>query len=442
MPQSTVRYAWYVASLLTAINIVSYLDRFLPSLLVPAIKQDLHLTDFQIGLLLGPAFSLFFITLGIPVGWLADRFSRRAIVAAGVTIWCFMTALGAAAMSFPMLFLTRLGVGIGEATMAPAGVSLISDYFGQDRRQRALGLFMSGTFLGAGISFLFFGPLVHAIQGLPPVEVPILGKIQSWRLCFFVVGLPGLLLALLIPTVREPKRLDKADPSFAGGSTDIPSLKQAALFIGQRWRAFGTLFVASACNLTINGLAYWNVALFKRTWDWNVAEVGLAVGIILLTTGPLGATFGIWLANRWIVAKRADATLRVLFIGLLISIPCSAIFCEMPSAMLALGFLAVGHVGQAMSTVTGASTLMTMVPGQMRAQTTAIYYLVITVFSQLLGPPLVGAIADWFGDPRALRFAISLEALIVGLPSLLLIWVGFGAVRRSALDLQARLKAA
>ena len=240
---------------------------------------------------------------------------------------------------------------------------------------------------------------------------------------------PGLLLALLMATVREPKRKDKVDSSFAAGPSNIPSLGQAAGYIARRWRAFGALFVASACNVTINALAYWNVALFKRAWGWNVAEVGVAVGIILLTVGPLGALSGIWLSNRWVKANRPDATLRVLFLGLLISIPSIAIFTEMPSAAMALVFLVISHFGQAMSTVSGSATLVMLTPGQKRAQATAIYFLVIGVTGPFIGPPLIGAITDWFGDPRALRFAISIEAILVGLPSLA---AGPGRVRGGA----------
>ena len=125
------RYAWYVAGLLTLTQIVSYLDRFLPSLLVRPIKQDLHLSDFQIGLLLGPAFVVFYVLLAVPLGWLADRVNRRAILAAGVAIWCSMTAAAAAVSGFLPLFATRLGVGFGEAAVAPTSISLIGDYFGR-----------------------------------------------------------------------------------------------------------------------------------------------------------------------------------------------------------------------------------------------------------------------------------------------------------------------
>src|ERR1700686_5445005 len=140
-------YAWYVAGLLTLTQIVSYLDRFLPSLLVQPIKHALKVSDFQIGLLLGPAFVIFYITLGVPLGWLADRVNRRVILAAGIAIWCTMTAAGAVASSFMPLFVTRLGVGVGEATVAPVSISLVSDYFTRARRAQAISLFMAGPSL-------------------------------------------------------------------------------------------------------------------------------------------------------------------------------------------------------------------------------------------------------------------------------------------------------
>jgi MFS family permease len=426
-------YAWYVALLLTLTQIVSYMDRFLPSLLVQPIKRDLGLTDFQIGLLLGPAFVLFYITLGIPIGWLADRFSRKTILAAGIAIWCLMTALGATARSFLFLFATRLGVGIGEASVAPASISVIGDYFPREKRARAISLFMSGTFLGAGSAFLFFGPLVHSILAMPPLNLPFLGPVQSWRLCFLLIGIPGLALALIMLTVREPIRLDTV------GIEAKASLKDASLFIIRRWKAFGTLFVASACNLTMGALAFWNVTLFKRNWGWDVGEVGEAVGLILFTAGPLGTLLGIWLTNRAAARGRRDATLRALFLGLVIGLPAYVAFPQMPTASAGLAVLFLAHIGQAMATAAGPATLIMLTPGETRAQVTAIYYLVISITSQLLGPPLVGLMTDGFGDPAALRYAISLEALIVGIPSILVVMRGFGAYRRSVAELEAVL---
>jgi MFS family permease len=162
------RYAWYVVGLLMLTQVVSYIDRFLPSPLVASIKSDLELSDFQIGLLLGPAFGIFYVLVGLPIGWLADRLSRRAILSAGIALWCAMTTAAAVTRSFVPLFVTRLGVGLGEAAVAPCSISLINDYFPRSRRARALSVFMAGTFIGAGSAFLFGGPIVHAIGQLPP----------------------------------------------------------------------------------------------------------------------------------------------------------------------------------------------------------------------------------------------------------------------------------
>jgi MFS family permease len=431
----SVRYGWYVAGLLTLAQVISYLDRFLPSLLVQPIKHDLGLNDFQIGLLLGPAFTLFYIILGIPVGWLADRVSRRALLAVGIAIWCTMTAAAAGARGFVSLLVTRLGVGVGEATVAPTSISLLSDYFSPERRSRAISLFMSGTFLGAGTAFLFFGPLVHHIESLPLVSLPIVGPLQSWRLCFLIVGAPGLLLTVLLLTIREPSRRDW-NGTGVGVLGRRPTFGEGVAFILKHWRAFGTLFVGSACNVTMGALALWNVGLFKRTWNWNVAQVGVAVGLILFTAGPLGTLLGVFLTNRDTKAGRPDGTLRALFVGLVIGVPAYVLFPLMPSAGLGLAWLFCAHVGQAMATAAGPATLVVLAPGAIRAQTTAIYYLVISALAQLIGPPLVGLIADGIGSPDALRYAVSIEAGGVGIVAIWLVLLGFRHYRRSVAELR------
>ncbi len=436
----SVRYAWYVAGLLTLAQIVSYLDRFLPSLLVQPIKRDLHLDDFRIGLLLGPAFVFLYAVLAIPLGWLADRTNRKAILAVGIAVWCAMTAAGAVVRSFVPFFMTRLGVGVGEAAVAPASISLIGDYFTRARQPRAVSLFMSGTFLGAGFSFLFFGPLVHYIESMPPISLPLFGHLASWRLCFLLVGAPGLLLALLMLTVREPARQDRvsvAAPGNSAGDGTGSSLRDATGYILGRWRAFGTLFVASSCNVMMGALGLWNVSLFKRTWNWNVAEVGISIGVIFFTAGPLGTLMGVFLTNRDLAAGRRDATLRALFVGLLIGVPAYVVFPLMSSVTVALIVLFLAQVGQAMATAAGPATLVMLAPGQIRAQATAIYYLVISLTAQLIGPPLVGFITDLLGNANALRYAVAIDAALLGIPSLLLTWRGFSAYRRSVAELDA-----
>ncbi len=438
LPEHSTRYAWYVTILLTLTQIVSYLDRFLPSLLVRPLEHDLHINDFQMGLLLGPAFAVFYAILGLPLGWLADRFNRRLILAAGVAIWCAMTTAGALVASYIPLFITRLGVGIGEAAVAPASVSLIGDFFGRTRQSRAMSLFMGGTFIGAGASFLFFGPLVHYIENLPPISLPMVGSLASWRLCFVLVGAPGLFLSVLLLAIREPARRDRVPLRRDAGAQqrlDAPQFRDALAYIALRWRAFGTLFVASSCNVMMGTLGFWNVDLFRRTWGWNLAQVGIAVGLILFTAGPLGTLLGVLLTNRNLKAGRRDATLRSLFTGLLIGVPAYVAFPLMPNVAYALAVLFIAQIGQAMATAAGPATLVMLAPGQIRAQATAIYYMVIGLIAQFLGPPLVGLVTVLIGNPDALRYAIALEAAVVGLPSVLLTLKGFSAYRHSITEL-------
>jgi len=432
--QAATRYAWYVVVLLTATQVVSYIDRFLPSLLLESIKHDLGLTDLQVGLLMGPAFGLFYVFVGVPIGWLADRCSRRAILATGVALWCAMTATAGLTRSFVPLFLTRMGVGLGEATVAPCSVSLISDYFPRERRTPPLSLFMAGTFLGAGTAFLFGGPLVHYITELPSVQVPVLGDLRSWQLAFVIVGLPGLVLAALMFTIREPDRQDLARRELDADATGRASLGAALRFMRKRWQAFGALFVGSAAVVTMGSLSFWNVALFGRTWGWSVRDVGIATGLLFFVGGPIGTLLGIRLTRRGIAAGRKDATLRALWTGLAIAVPGFALYPLMPSAELAVGMQLFAFTGQAMAAAAGPASITLIAPGQIKSQATALYYLCIGVFGQLLGPPPVGWMTDLFGDPARLRYAMAIEATVIGCVALALVALGLARFRRCVVE--------
>jgi MFS family permease len=437
-----VRYAWYVVLLLTATQVVSYVDRFLPSLLIEEIKRDLALTDFQYGLLLGPAFGLLYVFVGVPIGWLADRLSRRAILSAGITIWCGMTTAGALVRSFAPLFGLRLGVGLGEAVVAPCAVSLISDYFAREKRARALSIFMAGTFIGAGSAFSFGGPLVEWIETLPPLVLPGLGPMAPWQMAFLFVGAPGFVLALLMFTIREPVRQDQVKRELRADAAGHASLAAAFAFIRTRWRAFGTLFIGSAAVVTMGSLAFWNVALFGRTWGWTKGEIGIATGLLFFTAGPLGTWIGILLTNRWIAENRPDATLRALWCGLLLAAPGFALYPIMPTAEASIAALFVAFTGQAMAAAAGPASLTLIAPGQTKAQSTAIYYLFIGIFGQLLGTPPVGFMTTYlFGDDSMLRYSMAIEAAVVGATALVVVALGMAHYRRASSELESLIRA-
>ena len=422
----SVRGGWYMVALLTLVQSVSYIDRFLPSLVLPGIKRDLHLTDFQLGLLLGPAFALFYVTVGLPFGWAADRFSRRSILAFGVATWSAMTAAASMAASFLTLFALRLGVGFGEAAVAPCAISLISDRFDRVRRPPAISLYMAGSFIGAGAAFLLGGPLVRWMEIAPP----IVAGMKPWQTTFLLVGLPGLALALLMLTFSEPARTELT-------RTTTDSIAAAFRFIVGRIRAFGTLFIGSACVVTLGSLSLWNVSLFQRTWGWNAGQVGISTGLLFITAGPIGTIAGLRLTRRWRMLGKKDNTIRALFTGLAIGAPGFILFPLAPTTGLALCGMFLAFNGQAMATAAGPACLSYLAPGQIRAQAMAIYYLVISLAGQLLGPPPVGWMVDRFGDPRALRYAVSIEAAAVSIPALILVWLGFDAYRRGVEQLEA-----
>lgn len=439
---TATRGAWYVVVLLTITQIVSYIDRFLPSLLIEQIKHDLSLTDLQVGLLMGPAFGLFYVFVGVPIGWLADRYSRRAIIATGIAIWCTMTATAGLVRSFVPLFLTRMGVGLGEATVSPSAISLISDYFPRERRAPAMSLFMAGTFLGAGTAFLFGGPLVHHIASLPPLHLPLFGELRPWQAAFVIVGLPGFVMAALMFTFREPQRQDQARHGLdAAPGRGAASFGSAVRFIRARWTAFGALFIGSAAVVTMGSLSFWNVALFSRTWGWGVRDVGIATGLLFFIGGPIGTMLGIWLTRRWIAAGRKDATLRALWTGLAIAVPGFALYPVMPSAELAVFMQLFAFTGQAMAAAAGPASITLIAPGQIKSQATALYYLFIGVFGQLIGPPPVGLMTDLFGDPGKLRFAMMIEAATIGLLALVLVALGMSHYRRCVVEVDAMIDA-
>ncbi|HTE47251.1 MAG TPA: MFS transporter, partial [Gemmatimonadaceae bacterium] len=202
----STRYAWYVVAILTLANISANIDQFVLALLVGPIKRDLGITDVQMSYLGGPAFALFYVILGLPIARIADRANRRNLIAGGVALWSVFTAAGAVARTFVQLFFTRVGVGIGEATLYAPSVSLLSDYFPREKRARALSVYSLGIFLGAGASYVIGGWVVGRLTVNEIWTVPIIGAIRPWQTVFLVVGLPGVAVALALLTVREPVR--------------------------------------------------------------------------------------------------------------------------------------------------------------------------------------------------------------------------------------------
>lgn len=429
--------AWRLTLLLTLAYIVSFLDRFVISLLIEPIKASMALTDFQIGLLLGPAFAIFYLTLGIPIGWLADRAPRRPLIAAGIALWSLMTALCGLARSFWPLFLARIGVGVGEAVLAPCAVPMIGDAFPPERRARPISVYMSGSFMGSAASFLLGGLLVALVERFAPVTLPIVGRLEAWQLVFIIVGLPGVLLAALMYTVPEPPRRALPPGPADGGTTlaadDSGGASQLAAvpYMRRHWRAYGALLAGMAGVFAMGSLAQWNVALFQRNWGWGIAEIGVATGLLILCSAVPGTAVSGWLTTLLQRRGRVDAPLRVVTLGLLVFAPAACLAPLMPDARLALGVFAIAFFGQAVAVAAGPAALVDLTPAPIRSRAVAVYWSAISLVGMLIGPASVGALTDAFGDPAALKYSLAIMAAVFAVPALAALLAGNAAYQRS-----------
>lgn len=411
-------YAWYVVGILTLAYMVSFLDRQVMALLIDPIRSDLDLSDTQISLLLGLAFSIFYTVLGIPIGRLADHRSRRCIIALGITIWCFMTAACGLARNFWQLFLARVGVGVGEAALNPSALSMISDYFPRESRGRAVSVYNMGVSLGAGIAYIVGGWIIGLVKSSPPVELPYVGELYAWQTVFLVVGLPGLLIALLMITVKEPSRKGQITITDQHGRpTRQISIRETLRFLRARWRTYATHMLGMSVVTIIGyGLFFWVPTMFVRSWDWDITRISYTYGFVVLLCGPLGVTLAGTIADRLYQRGMKDSLMRTCVGFMLIFVPPAAIAPLMPTGELAILVLIPAAIGGAAVTAAGAAGLMMYTPNQLRAQVTALYYFVINVLGLTLGPTAVALVTDYgFGQDTALRYSLSIVCAAAGL---------------------------
>ena len=402
------RVAWFAIAVLMLAYAFSFIDRMILSLLVEPIKQDLQISDVKISLLQGFSFALFYTLAGIPVGRLVDSRRRTNIVAIGVTLWCIMTAATALARKFWQLFLVRAGVGIGEAALAPAAYSLISDLFPPRRRGLALGIFSAGTSIGAGLALIIGGYAIEIITASGERSLPFLGTLAPWRLTFIYVGLPGLIVALLIKFVPEPARqFRSADSSAEGARHSIP-FREVRSYYRKHARTITYHHIGvSIAAMGSYGIMSWVPVMLIRTRGWSVGEVGTAVGTSILIVGTLGVIAGGWLGD-WLEDRgRSAGRLEAAFISMVIGAVGAFMYPLQDSSTLTIAWFMVAMLGGFMVIACAAAALLEIMPNRMRGQATAVYFFVISLLGIGAGPTVVAMFTDYvFGDPAAVRWSL------------------------------------
>jgi len=370
--------------------IFSYIDRQILAMLVGPIKADLGVTDFELSLLNGLAFAVCFTVLGIwPVGQWADRGNRRNLAAAGVFLWSLMTAVCGRVTSYAGLFVARVGVGVGEATLAPAAYSMIADYVPPARRGRALGLFSMGIYLGIGVAIMVTGLVVQAVGSMPVMHWAVIGEVRGWQVAFLILGPPGMLVSLWLLTVREPARREVAAATTGVRYADVwRRIREHAGFYAN------LIFGVSMLTLTFNAVAFWIPAHLLRVHELSPLQVAFSYGPIMFVAGSLGILAGGVLADRWRSAGRADAELQVVLYGALALGPLVIAAFQLRDATLAIALLAPLLFVTSFPFGAASAALQMVTPNRFRARTSAIYLLVINLLGIGLGSSAASFVSD------------------------------------------------
>lgn len=415
-------YAWFVVTVLALANAVSFIDRLILSLLVQPIKAELGISDTAYSLLAGAAFAIFYCGMGLVIARWADRYSRKWIITTGVTLWCGMTALSGLARSYAQLFLFRVGVGVGEATLSPSAYSMLAGYFPPQRLSLAIGIFSAGVTGGTGIAFLLGGALIGWVFAQGAISLPIMGELAGWRLVMVLVGLLGLPVALLMLFVREPARASGFRPA---------EFAEVWQHFRKNLSAYGYVFAGyGTTSITAFAVMTWTPALYQRQYGASIPEAATTLGTVALVGGLLGAFLGGALSDR--LESRGDrlAKLRVL-------------------AGCGLGLLLPGIVAPFMSSVVGHAAVIfwmfffgsaatgpagayvqSITPDPMRAQFGAAYQLSLVLVGATLGPFAVGFTTDYiFGDEQKIGQSLALTSAVANPLAAWLLWRAFSRAR-------------
>jgi len=397
--------AWGIAGLLALASIASQFDRVVMNLTIEPVKAAFGLDDTRFALLQGVAFGIFYTLCSVPIGRLADRFERRIVLGISLFFFSLFSMASGLSRTFPQLFLTRVGVGVGEASVTPSGLSLLSDLFPPEKLGRAVSVFFLSAPFGIGLAFIAGGRLLEALTvrahgaGLP-------FALEPWQAAFLIVGAPGLLLVPAMLLIREPARRGP------GGAAPM-SIREVMAVIRARRRAL-TLMFTGFSMVTVVNFAYnvWTPALFARVYGWSPAEVGLGFGLIMMIFGTGGVYFAGWLSDRLTRAGHADAQLRVAAFSFLACGLFGTAAPLMPNAWAALALIAPAMFLSNVPIPCAGTALQLILPNRARAQVTALYIMIISLVGIGIGPVLIGFMTDHVFTGRTdIRYSL---AIVVG----------------------------
>lgn len=434
--------AWYAVFVLALGLMVTYLDRGILSLLVEPIKRDLHISDTQMSLLMGFAFVCFYLVVALPIARLVDYKSRRAILGVGTAIWSLTTAVSGLARTFGQLFFCRVGAGVGAACSSPASFSMLADLFPREKLSRAFAVLFFGMFLGEGIALIVGGGLASAFMRMSPRSWPLIGLLHGWQLTLIVIGLPGLLIAALMATLREPARRGRIVAGLGDAPVvpKQPSVKDVLVFIGKNAGIFLPMFASMGIAAVMGfGIRSWAPSFYVRTFHWTVARYGFVQGLLSLLVMPIGALTGSLFAEQ--LAKRGydDANMRTVFVGQLLSLPGMILFPLMPTPGLSIALCTAYTFFVYWTNAPMNAALQIVTPNQMRGQVTALFLFVYNVIGFGIGPTIVALFTDFmFHSEKMVGYSMAIATVTLGSLTAVIMWLGVRPYGRAIAQLKVR----
>lgn len=425
-------YQWYVVIICMVAYILSFVDRQILSLMIEPIKADLMLSDTQFSLLQGLAFSLFYAFMGVPIAALADKKSRVKIISVGIAFWSLATAACGLSKNFIQMFLARLSVGAGEAALSPAFYSIVADLFPKHKLGRALGVYAIGAFIGSGLAFLIGGYVIGLLKDVSFVTLPMIGEIKTWQLTFMIVGLPGVLLALLmILTVREPER--KGLKMDANGVAVKASFKNSMGFIKTHKKTFFCHFIGfSFYTMMLYSLLGWAPAYYMRHFGLDASQTGYILGSIILVANTSGALFCGWLIDFFSKRGYSDAAIRAGAIGCAALIIPSVLFTQVDNMQLSFALIFVAMFFSTFPIPASAAATQMLTPNQLRSQVSAKFLLISNLIALGVGTTAVALITDrYYENTLMVGNSISIVNAIAGLIGVFLLYKGCQYYRES-----------
>ena len=402
---------WVVTILLLIAFTFSFVDRQVLNLLVEPIRLDLQVTDTQISFLQGLAFAVTYILMSVPLGRMVDKYNRVGIMIGGVLVWSATTIACGLSKTYSQLLFARFGVGAGEAALSPAAWSVLADYFRPNKLALPISVYLMGPYLGAGLAMIAGAEVLDWSRDVEEVSLPIVGVVAPWQATFIAVGLPGVLIAGLLATIREPNRKGRQ-----GVMTEVPGWRAVLRYMWQRKRVYAALHLGVPFIVVmLYGLQGWTPTILLRVYGWDLADAGRIYGTLALVAGSAGVLTGPVLSRYLLGRGVLDAPLRVAVLG-----AGMATLSLMTLPFQSSGEMALVSIGCASFFVTLPLALITTVmqevtPNNMRGVVNGMYVVTTNVVGLALGPTLVAASTDYiFQDTMAVAKSLALVAVFVG----------------------------